>query len=84
MDFVGEESVRMTDMSVNATPKKYKEFYNDWMKTYSNSFGKIYPVPVSSPKEALEDFIKCAKESNKVYMSWVEEFEENSERLQKS
>lgn len=83
IDFVGEESVRMTDMSMNATPKKYKEFYDNWMKTYKNSYGKVYPVPISSPKEALEDFIKCTNESNKVYMSWVEEFEENSKKTSK-
>jgi len=80
IDFVGEESLRMTDMSLNATPKEYKEFYDNWMKTYKNSFGKVYPVPMSSPKEALEDIIKCADESNKVYMSWVAEFEENSKK----
>lgn len=78
IDFVGEESVRMTDISMNATPEEYKEFYDNWMKTCKNSFGKVYHVPVSSPKEVLEDVIKCAKESNKVYMSWVEEFENNS------
>jgi hypothetical protein len=55
IDFVGDESIRLTDMSVNATPEKYQEFYDNWMKTYRNSFGKVYPVPVSSPKEALED-----------------------------
>src|SRR5450759_4854734 len=80
IDFVGEESVRMTDLSMNATPKKYEEFYDNWMKTYNNSFGKVYPIPISSPKEALQDLIKCANESNKVYMSWVEEFEENSKK----
>jgi len=80
IDFVGDESLRMTDMSMNATPKEYKELYDNWMKTYRNSFGKVYPAPISSPKEALEDLIKCANDSNKVYMSWVEEFEENSKR----
>lgn len=80
IDFVGEESVRMTDLSMNATPKKYKEFYDNWMKTYKNSFGKVYPAQISSPKEALEDVIKCANESNIVYMSWVEEFEKNSKK----
>jgi len=80
MDFVGEESVRITDLSMNATPNKYKVFFDDWMKTYKNSFGKVYPVPMSSPKEALEDLIQCANDSNKVYMSWIEEFEENSKK----
>jgi hypothetical protein len=59
---------------------KYKELYGDWMKTYNSSFGKVYPIPISSPKEALEDFIECANDSNKVYLSWVEEFEKNSKK----
>lgn len=80
LEFVREESVRMTDMSMNVIPKKYKEFYDNWMKTYKNSFGKVYSVPISSPKEALEDLIKCANESNKVYRSWIEEFEGNSKQ----
>ncbi|MFA4957328.1 MAG: hypothetical protein WC556_10210 [Candidatus Methanoperedens sp.] len=59
---------------------EYKEFYDNWMKTYKNSFGKAYPVPISSPKEVIEDLIKCANDSNKVYMSWVNDFSENSRK----
>ena len=59
---------------------EYKEFYDNWMKTYKNSFGKAYPVPISSPKEVIEDLIKCANDSNKVYMSWVNEFSENARK----
>ena len=80
LEFIGEKSLKMTDMSMNLAPEKYKEFYDDWMKTYKSTYGKVYPVQISSPKETLEDFVKVADESNKVYMSWMDELRENSKR----
>ena len=42
-------------LSTEAAPQKYKEFYDDWMKTYQNTFGKFYPMPTpESTKEMLE------------------------------
>ncbi len=75
-----EVSQKMTDLSVNAVPKKYKEFYDEWMKTYQNSFGRIYPLPTKTPKETLENFLRCADESKKLYKSWIDEFERNSRK----
>lgn len=80
IEFIGEKSLKMSDISMNITPEKYKEFYDDWMKTYKSVYGKIYPVQISSPMEVLESFVKCADESNKVYMSWMDEFRENSKK----
>jgi len=80
IDFIGEKSLKMSDISMDITPEKYKEFYDDWMKTYKSVYGKIYPVQISSPKEVLESFVNCADESNKVYMSWMDEFRENSKK----
>ncbi len=74
MDFMSEKSSNMKDMS--AAPAKYREFFDDWLTTYKKTYGKFYSL--SSPKEALEAFVKCADESNKVYMSWVEALKENS------
>ncbi|HEY9206374.1 MAG TPA: hypothetical protein VIO58_10685 [Candidatus Methanoperedens sp.] len=73
-------SQKMTDLSMNTVPKKYKDFYDEWMKTYQNSFGKLYPVQTTPPKETLENFLKCADESKKLYKSWYDEFEENSRK----
>ena len=78
IEFVGDNSLKMTDMSMNASPTEYKKFYDDWMKTYKSTYGSIIPAEVSSPRDALAGFVKCADESNKVYMSWIEEFGENS------
>ncbi|HYN44902.1 MAG TPA: hypothetical protein VER35_02790 [Candidatus Limnocylindrales bacterium] len=80
IEFIGEKSMKITDMSMNNSPIKYKEFYDDWMKTYKSTYGKISPAEISSPEEALKGFVKCADESNKLYMSWIEEFEENSKK----
>ncbi|HEY9245857.1 MAG TPA: hypothetical protein VIO11_03325, partial [Candidatus Methanoperedens sp.] len=73
-------SQKMTDLSMNAVPKQYKDFYDEWMRTYQDSIGKIYPLPSGNPKEALESFLKCADESKKLYRSWIDEFEENSRK----
>lgn len=80
IEFIGEKSSKINDMTMNASPIKYKEFYEDWLKTYRGTYGKIYPGDISSPKESLEGFIKCADESNRLYMSWIEEFGENSKK----
>jgi len=71
-----EEIKEPIDMSMN----KYKEFYEVWMKTYNSTYGKIYPAQIPSQKEALESFVKSADESNKVFMSWINEFGENSRK----
>jgi len=80
IEFIGEKSMRINDMASSTSPLKYKEFYEDWMKTYKSTYGKIFNAEISSPEEALEGFVKCANESNKLYMSWIQEFGENSRK----
>ena len=66
-------------LSKEATPQKYREFYDEWIKTYQNTFGKFYPIPtLKSNKETLEKFLSNAEESNKLYRSWIAQLEENS------
>lgn len=66
-------------ISKEATPQKYREFYDDWIKTCQNYFGKFYPIPtLKSNKETLEKFLSSAEEFNKLYKSWISELEENS------
>src|SRR5574341_445390 len=60
------------EISKEATAEKYKEFYDEWMKTYQSTFGKLYPIPApESNKETLEKFLNSAEESNKLYRSWI-------------
>ncbi len=68
-------------LSKDATPKQYKEFYDEWVKTYQNTLGDFYPIPtVKSNKETLEKLLLSAEESNKLYRSWIARLEENSQK----
>ena len=67
------------ELSKDAAPEKFKEFYGEWMKTSQNSFGKFYQIPtLESNKEIFEKILVGAEESNKIYRSWIAELEENS------
>lgn len=81
LESTGEEFEKAAELLKGATPQKYKEFYEEWTKKYQNTFGKFYPIQQITPnKEVLEKFISSAEESNKVYMSWIAELEENSRK----
>ncbi|MDL5503627.1 MAG: hypothetical protein QSU88_10460, partial [Candidatus Methanoperedens sp.] len=67
------------ELSKDAAPETYKEFYGEWVKTSQNSFGKFYQIPtLESNKETFEKLLVSAEESNKIYSSWIVELEGNS------
>jgi hypothetical protein len=67
------------ELSKDAAPETYKEFYGEWLKTSQNSFGKFYPIPtLESNKEIFEKLLISAEESKKIYGSWIAELEGNS------
>jgi hypothetical protein len=67
------------ELSKDAAPETYKEFYDEWVKTSQNSFGKFYQIPtLESNKETFEKLLVSAEESNKIHSSWIAELEENS------
>ncbi|MCX9085107.1 MAG: hypothetical protein OIN87_09960 [Candidatus Methanoperedens sp.] len=67
------------ELSKNASPETYKEFYGEWLKTSQNSMGKIYQIPsLESNKETFEKLLVSAEESKKIYNSWIAELEGNS------
>jgi len=83
IESTGEMFVKAAQLSKEAAPQKYREFYDEWMKTYQNTFGKFYPIPaLESNKEVLENFLSSAEESNKLYRSWIAQLEENSKTTQ--
>jgi hypothetical protein len=67
------------ELSKNAAPETYKEFYGEWVKTSQNNFGKFYQIPtLESNKETLKKLLVSAEESNKIYSSWIADLDENS------
>ena len=81
VESTGKMLEKTAPLSKEAAPQKYREFYEQWVNTYQNTFGKFYPIPtLKSNKETLEKFISSADESNKLYKSWASELEENSRK----
>ncbi len=81
IESTGEMLEKTSLLSKEATPQKYREFYDEWVKIYQNSFGKFYPIPtIESNKETLEKLLASTEESNKLYRSWIAELEENSRK----
>ena len=67
------------ELSKDASPETYKEFYSEWLKTSQNSLGKVYQIPtLESNKETFEKLLVSAEESKKIYGSWIAELEGNS------
>ncbi|HLB71492.1 MAG TPA: poly(R)-hydroxyalkanoic acid synthase subunit PhaE [Candidatus Methanoperedens sp.] len=72
---------KAAQLSKESSPRQYKEFYDDWVKTYQNTFGKYYSLPtLKSNKETLEKLLTSAEESNGIYRSWITELEDNSRK----
>ena len=72
---------KAAQLSKESSPRQYKEFYDDWVKTYQNTFGKYYSLPtLKSNKETLEKLLTSAEESNGIYRSWIAELEDNSQK----
>jgi hypothetical protein len=83
LESTAEMAEKAALLSKEAAPKKYHEFYDEWVKTYQSTFGKFYPIPtLKSNKETLENLLASAEESNKLYRSWIAELEENSRKTQ--
>ncbi|KCZ71636.1 hypothetical protein ANME2D_02371 [Candidatus Methanoperedens nitroreducens] len=74
---------KAAELSRNATPDNYRAFYDQWIKTYQNSFGKFYPVMTRQfDRETIEKLMNSAEESRKLFQSWAAMLEENSRKTQ--
>jgi hypothetical protein len=79
LETTGEQFEKMVELSTDASPEKYKEFYDVWVKTCQNSSRKFTQIPtLESSKETFEKLMISAEESNKIYRSWVAQMEDNS------
>ena len=91
LESTGKLFQKATEISKNAVneeqskllPEKYKEFYDEWLKTYQSNASKFYQTPKSN-KEIFEKFLTGAEESNEIYRSWITELEENSSKTREA
>jgi len=53
------KDIKTVELSKDATPRKYQEFYEEWVKTCQNTYGNFYEIhTVESSKEAFENFFE--------------------------
>jgi hypothetical protein len=83
-----ESAGKLFDMASNlpgqTSPEKYREFYEELVKTQQNTLGKLYPMPKAmTDRETLEKLLTGARESTEMMKSWTAELEENSRKTQK-
>jgi len=70
---------KAVELSKEATPKKYQEFYEEWVKTCQKTYENLLDInSVESSKETFEKILASAEHSNKISRSWIEDIEENS------
>jgi hypothetical protein len=75
---------KASELSKHASPEKYKEFYEELVKTQQNTLSRLYPMPKAmTDKKTLEKLITSAQESADLMKTWSAEFEENSKKTQK-
>lgn len=83
VESAGKMFDRSTQIVKDATPVEYKEFFDEWMKTYEKSFGTFtdWPTPETN-REALSKFLTGAEKSSKVFKSWIQELEQDARKTE--
>ena len=78
-----ELSEKFSELSKgNVSPEKYREFYDQWMKTYSETFAKMFTTDMTKPsKEMVEDMLRGMNSSTELYNSWLKALEKTTEKM---
>ncbi|MCE8425890.1 MAG: hypothetical protein J5U17_08950 [Candidatus Methanoperedens sp.] len=83
IESTGEMYVKAVNLSKGTTPEKYKEFYEEWIKTQQKAIGEIYPFPAQKfDRETIVKILSNAEETNNLFKSWIDVIEENSRKTQ--
>ena len=62
------------------SPEKYREFYNEWTKTFQGRLERIQAPSLETNRKAFEKLLINAERSTDICKSWVVELEENSKK----
>lgn len=69
------------EASSTNSPEKYRDFYNEWTKTFQGKLQKTSQIPtLETNKKALEKLLISAEKSTDICKSWATELEENSKK----
>lgn len=69
------------DASNTNSPEKYREFYNEWTKTFQGRLERTTKISnLEANKKELEKLLVSAEKSTDICKSWATELEENSKK----
>lgn len=75
---------KAAELTKEASAEKYREFFDEWMRSYQNTFGRLYPVQMGKlDKETLKKLRDSAEESKTLFQSWVDLLEEDIRKTEK-
>jgi len=80
---------KAVQLSGETSPEKYKEFYEELVKTQQDTLGRFYPMQKATMPKAMTDrktldkLVASAQESTNMMKAWSTELEENSRKTQK-
>lgn len=78
-----ELSEKFSELSKgNVSPEKYREFYDQWMNTYKDTFSKMFSADMAKPsKEMVEDMLRGMDNSTELYNSWLMALEKTTDKM---
>ncbi len=84
-----ESTNTLFEKAIDATntdsPEKYKEFYDEWTKTFQKNVEKYTQIDsIEYNKKILEKFITSADKSIDICKSWASDIEENSRKTREA
>ena len=66
----------------DVSPEKYREFYDQWMNTYKETFAKMFAADMTKPsKEMVENMLRGMNNSTEMYNSWLMALEKMTEKM---
>ncbi|HEY9247315.1 MAG TPA: hypothetical protein VIO11_10755 [Candidatus Methanoperedens sp.] len=65
----------------NPSPDAYKEFYDMWLNTFQETYGRFFDIKSMRPsKEVLDTFVKSADVNANLYRSWINTLDKMSQK----
>ncbi len=81
METTGELVEKAAELTPEASPEQYKEFFDEWLKVSLYNFGRsVTAQSIENDKETLESLLANAEKSSKLYKSWIADLEANAKK----
>ncbi len=83
MDASIKLSQRWSDISKGqATPESYRDFYDQWMNAYRESYERMFNIESGQPyKDVVENLMRSTDNAMTMYKSWISSMDKMSAKM---